>query len=66
MLIARITGRVPGDDEVRAFVAHFRSRFRGVAEDDHTDHHGSLAEVQAGVDGRRFFDTMGYHARLTP
>lgn len=63
ILMADVSGRVPGDAEVREFAALVLGRFQGAAWDDHTLHCWTLAEIQsdAKVDGHAFFDYEGWH-----
>lgn len=58
ILMTDVSGRVPGDTEVRDFAALVLGRFRGVAWDGYTCHCWTLSEIQTGaeVDGRTFFD----------
>jgi hypothetical protein len=62
-VIADISGRVPGDTEVRQFVESFLAVFRGVAWDGHTTHCWTLGEIQSGIkaDGYVFFDYEGWY-----
>ncbi len=62
-VMADVSGRVPGDDEVREFAAFLLSEFRGVAWDDYSCHCWTLVEIQSGTkaDGHRFFDDSGWH-----
>jgi hypothetical protein len=63
-VIAFVSGRHPGDEQVAAFVGGFLSRFSGAAMDEDTLHLWSLAEVQNGhlVEGHPFFDYNGWFA----
>lgn len=56
-VIADVSGRVPGEAEVRTFVLHLLRAHRGAAQDDHSEHVWSVAELEADavVAGRRFF-----------
>jgi len=58
-----VSGRVPGDVEVRKFAAFMLSEFHGVAQDDYTCHCWTLSEIQSGatVEGHTFFDYDGWH-----
>ena len=62
-VIADISGRIPGDTEVRHFVEFMLGKFHGVAWDDYTMHGWTLAEIAAGhqVSGHPFFDYAGWH-----
>ena len=57
-VIADVSGHVPGEDEVGAFVEFFLTRFPGVAEDDLAPHCWTLWEIRSGaeIEGRKFFD----------
>src|SRR5258705_9640010 len=48
-VIADVSGRVPGDLEVRAFVEFLLTRFEGVADDEFADHCWTLAEILSGA-----------------
>jgi hypothetical protein len=52
-----ISGRIPGDTEIRAFVLELLAE-GGVAQDDYGDHCWTAAEIAEDrvVDGLRFFD----------
>ena len=62
-VIADISGRVPGDNEVRAFIECLLSAFRGVAQDEYSHHWWSLAEICSGAkpEGNKFFDYEGWY-----
>ena len=62
-VMADVSGRVPGDDEVREFAAFLLSEFRGVDWDDYSCHCWTLVEIQSGTkaDGHPFFDYSGLH-----
>jgi hypothetical protein len=69
-LSADVSGRHPGDAEVRNFVSQVLSEFDGVAEDEYTEGFWTKAEIVAEVrkssnlPGRRerltFFDHQGF------
>lgn len=61
-VIADVSGRAPGDVEVRDFAAFLLGEFRGVAWDDYTCHCWTLSEIQSGlaVSGHAFFDYNGW------
>ncbi|WP_437540127.1 hypothetical protein WME79_41175 [Sorangium sp. So ce726] len=63
-VIADVSGRHPGDEQVAAFVAGLLSRFSGAAMDDYTPHLWSLNELRGGhrVRGHPFFDYNGWFA----
>ena len=56
-VVCDVSGRIPGDDEIRAFVLELLAD-GGVAVDDYSDHCWTAAEIAADhvVDGLRFFD----------
>lgn len=57
-VIADVSGRVPGDTEVRSLLRAVLAE-GGVAVDDYSSHPWTLDEVEAGwllAEGRRFFD----------
>lgn len=62
-VMADISGRIPGDAEVRHVVAFLLRHFRGVACDDYTTHCWTLDEIEAGLhmQGHRFFDCDGWY-----
>ncbi|WP_438037351.1 hypothetical protein [Sorangium sp. So ce204] len=61
-VIADVSGRHPGDEQVAGFVAGLLSRFSGAAMDDYTPHLWSLDELRSGhrVRGHPFFDYNGW------
>ena len=65
---ARVSGRFPGDDEVREFLFALLARFDGVAQDDYTEHLWTAAEIAEGrlVQGHRFFDYRGWYEEGHP
>ncbi len=62
-VVADVSGRVPGDVEVRAFVECLLTRFQGVADDEFAEHCWTLSEIRSGakVQGHHFFDYEGWH-----
>lgn len=62
-VVADVSGRVPGDKDVRQFAELLLNEFRGVAWDDYTDHCWTLHEIQtdAKVEGHSFFDYEGWY-----
>jgi hypothetical protein len=62
-VIANVSGRVPGDVEVRALAECLLGAFQGVAQDEYSEHCWSLAEICSGAkqDGLKFFDYEGWH-----
>ncbi|MEW4568758.1 hypothetical protein AB1L88_12905 [Tautonia sp. JC769] len=65
VVMADVSGRHPGDEQVFDFVTDLLSRFSGSAQDDYTEHLWSLDELRAGfqVSGHPFFDYIGWHAQ---
>ena len=61
---ADVSGRHPGDEQVRDFVGALLGRFGGAAQDDYTNHLWSLEEIVTGhhVQGHAFFDYLGWYA----
>jgi hypothetical protein len=61
-VIAFVSGRHAGDEQVADFVAGILTRFDGAAMDEHTTHLWSLAEIQSGHRflGHPFFDYQGW------
>ena len=62
-LIADVSGRHAGNEQVDAFVKLVLERFDGLAQDDDWEHFWSLAELTGGdrVQGHPFFDTIGWY-----
>jgi len=56
-LVADVSGRHDGADQVRHFVETLLTSWSGVAQDDYSDHLWTLLEIRARitVDGRQFF-----------
>lgn len=64
-VVADVSGRHAGTEEVHAFVLGLLRAFSGVARDEYTFHPWSSSEIETGteVEGHRFFDYLGwYHA----
>lgn len=63
-VIACVSGRRRGDEEVLTFAAALLTRFSGSAMDEYSDYLWSLAELRAGcrVGGHPFFDSNGWFA----
>ena len=63
-VIADVSGRYPGAEQVADFVSGLLTRFSGAAMDEYTTHQWSLAELRAGqrVGGHPFFDYNGWFA----
>ncbi|MBE9556543.1 MAG: hypothetical protein IMF08_06770 [Proteobacteria bacterium] len=60
-----VSGRIPGDTEVREFILGFLDAVPGtVAEDDYTSHPWTGTEVREGksIEGHPFFDYQGWYA----
>lgn len=64
-LIADISGRHDGTEQVQRFARALLSRWSGVAEDGFTDHLWTLEDLTSGatVEGMRFFDFLEFHRR---
>src|SRR5262249_25621491 len=62
-ITADVSGRHPGDAEVRALLRTVLGVFDGVAQDDYTEHFWTLEEVLSGVnvEGHPFFDYRGWY-----
>ncbi|HEY9776997.1 MAG TPA: hypothetical protein V6C81_24745 [Planktothrix sp.] len=62
VVTATVSGRHPGDREVRSFVLAILQRFDGVARDDYSDHCWTSAEIasDALAFGHPFFDYSGW------
>jgi len=67
-VIADVSGRHPGDEQVAAFVSGLLARFAGAAMDEYTTHLWSLAELRGGhrVQEHPFFDYSGWFAEGEP
>jgi hypothetical protein len=57
-VVADVSGRHAGDDQLRFLASKLLGEFQGLAMDDFSEHYWSAAEVLSGVraDGDRFFD----------
>ena len=55
-VVAEVSGRHAGDEQVRYFVTTLLSKFSGLACDDFTAHYWTGAEVSSGFNGQQFFD----------
>lgn len=64
-VIADVSGRHDGTEQVQRFARALLSRWRGVVQDEFTDHLWTLEELTSGatVDGMRFFDFLEHHRR---
>jgi len=62
IVIANVSGRTPGDAEVRQFVECLLDTFHGVAQDEYSGHCWTLAEIRscATIQGHSFFDYEGW------
>ncbi len=58
-----ISGRHPGDKEVRTCITNLLSQFMGVVQDEYTRHFWPLTEIQKDmlVEGHPFFDYQGWY-----
>lgn len=65
-VMADVSGRHPGDEQVFDFVTDLLGRFSGSAQDEYTEHLWSLDELRAGsrVMGHPFFDYKGWYAEF--
>lgn len=63
VIMADVSGRHPGDEQVSRFVTAILTQFPGVAQDEYTPHCWTLDEVLQGdlVDGHPFFDYRGWY-----
>jgi hypothetical protein len=61
-VIADISGRHPGDQQVNEFITGLLTEFSGAAKDEYTLHLWSLAELREGhrIQGHPFFDYNGW------
>jgi hypothetical protein len=61
-IIADVSGRHPGSEQVRHFVTSLLGRFSGAAQDDYSPHLWSIDEIVSGhrVHGHPFFDYTGW------
>jgi hypothetical protein len=62
-VIADVSGRHPGDEQIRGLVTALLARFNGAATDGYTCHMWSLDEIVSGhrVEGHPFFDYNGWY-----
>ena len=58
LLHVEVSGRIPGDDQVRFLARLILGKFEGCAVDEYSPHGWTLAEIEADtqVGGLRFFD----------
>ncbi len=65
-LVANVSGRHPGDQEVAYFIQLCLTAFKGVAQDDYSAHAWTLLEIQEGQQhqGHRFFDYLGWYEEM--
>jgi hypothetical protein len=61
-VVADVSGRNPGDVQVRSFIEAMLGQFEGLAQDDYTCHCWTAEEVRSGctVHGHAFFDYRGW------
>jgi hypothetical protein len=57
-VVAELSGRYDGAEQVRNFVTTLLAQFSGVAHDDCTEHYWTGAEVLNGYRGQQFFDYL--------
>jgi hypothetical protein len=62
VVMADISGKIPGHSQAFGFIERILSRFIGAAMDDWTDHLWTLQELRTGhlVSGHPFFDSNGW------
>jgi len=62
-LIVDVSGRHPGDRQLREFASAVLSEFDGFAQDDYTEHCWTLKEIVSGheEEGHPFFDYLGWY-----
>jgi hypothetical protein len=62
-VIVHVSGRHPGDAEVRTIVVGLLTAFPGFADDDYTDHLWTLDDLknERHVQNHPFFDYLGWH-----
>ncbi|MGC4072344.1 MAG: hypothetical protein QM760_07485 [Nibricoccus sp.] len=62
-VMADISGRIPGDEEVLSFCSQILGEFSGWAMDDYSDHLWSIDEIRSKSlhAGHPFFDYNGWH-----
>jgi len=67
-VIAQVSGRVPGDVELRDLAECLLGTFRGVAKDEFSDHYWTIEEIRAKVSfgGLSFFDYARWHRDQQP
>jgi len=62
-LIANVSGRAPGEAEVRQFAECLLDTFHGVARDEYSGHCWTLAQIRSctTIQGHPFFDYEGWY-----
>jgi hypothetical protein len=62
-VVADVSGRHCGDEEVRQFTGALLGAFDGIAQDGYTNHCWTREQVMSGhkVQGHAFFDYNGWH-----
>ena len=62
VVTANVSGRHPGDEQVRQFIKTMLTAFEGVAHDEYTAHCWSRDEVLSNhkIQGHHFFDYQGW------
>jgi len=66
-IMADVSGRIPGDEEVREFLELVLTEFGGFVFDDYTGHPWTLEEIRHGhrEQGHPFFDYRGWYDQYT-
>jgi hypothetical protein len=67
-VIAQVSGRVPGDVELRELAECLLGTFRGLAKDEFSDHYWTIEEIRAKASfgGLSFFDYARWHRDRQP
>ena len=67
ILMADVSGRHAGDEQVKQFIQIILTTFEGVAQDDYSLHYWSLDEILSGhkIQGHHFFDYQGWFEQKT-
>lgn len=62
-VMADVSGRHPGGEQVQNFLSGILTKFAGVAQDDYSRHFWTLDEICSGrlVQGHPFFDYDGWY-----
>lgn len=67
-ILAHVSGRIAGDEQVLEFLGGLLDHFDGAAMDDYSEHLWSIAELREGhrVSGHHFFDYDGWYEARRP